>query len=481
MRNINHRSLRHRLYVSALALLVCAIIVFMNLSGGLLENKFDLCADFSRSSVFTLSEDTQRLLAELERDVLLYAVYGNDAQDMTVEQMIKAYDRTSEHVHSRVLDPVDDVDLLLPFTRDGAAVNSGSIIVSDAAAENFHILDYYDFYLVGANGVTGIQGEQSISSAIAHLDGGTQRRTVFMNAHTDTGIAAVPAFATHLSASGYGLFQSEDAFSVDFGAMLNPQSDMLVFLSPTEDLEDAEVDALIDYVRRGGSVMAFMDYARSIDGGLGISLVYDQFTNFSRLFAEAGMQLEQTLVLMPEADAAQGSITRFNASAVNNGLMDGADGILCSEAAAIEILDSSAAQPLLMSPASAYGKRISRDMEGLDQNDSDPAGARCVAAYGRIGEGRVALAGTSSPAALYFGNEDNCVYFMKLVGALLNDADNPVILPVSTGSGTLKIATSGQQILLIAMVAGVLPLSVLAIGAIVIRHRKKQSGRAAHD
>lgn len=480
MRNISNRSLRHRLYVGLLALLVCVIIVFVNLSGGVLENKFDWCADFSRSGVFTLSEDTRKLLSGLEEDVLLYAVYENGAQDMTVEQMIGAYDRSSERVHSQVLDPVDDVDLLLPFTRDGAAVSSGSIIVSDAARENFHILDYYDFYLVGANSITGVQGEQSISSAISHLDGGAQRRAIFMNAHADTSIASVPAFATHLSASGYALFQSTDAFSADFGAMLNPEYDMLVFLSPTGDLEDAEADAVIDYVRRGGSVLAFMDYARSIDGGMGISLVYDEFTNFARVFAEAGMQLNHELVLMPEADAAQGSITRFGASAVNNGLTDAAEDVLLSESAVIDILDSAAAQPLLMSPASAYSKGISKEMS-LEQSDTDEAGARCVAACGRIGEGRIGLVGTSSAAMLYFGNEDNCRYLMKLTGALLNDADNPVILPVSTGSGTLRLTTSGQQILLIAMVAGVLPLAVLVAGAIVIRRRKKQSGRAAHD
>ena len=472
------RQLRHRLYVAAVALLAAAGIVLLNMSAGLLESKFDWSADFSRSGVFTLSEDTRRLLSGLTEDVELYAVYENDTRDVTVEQLLRAYDRASERVTSRAVDPVDDVDVLLPFTRDGAAVSSGSIIVSNAARDSFQILDYYDFYLVGANGITGVQGEQSVSSAIRHLNDAVQRRAIFMNAHTETTIASVPAFATHLSASGYGLFQSTDPFSAEFASMLNPESDMLVFLSPNSDLESGEADAIIDYVRRGGSVMTFMDCARSVDNSFGIALQYGTFENFDRVFAEAGMELNLELVLMPEAKATLGSITRFSASAAEGGL-DGADGVVMSESATIAL--SGDARPLLLCPADAYSKRIEPGMSDLARAAGDEAGVRCVSAVGSIGEGRVALTATSSAVTGYFGEAGNRGFVMKLAAALLNDGDNIVIPPVSTGSGTLKIRTFPQQVLLIVLTAGVLPLAVLTAGGLTLYRRRRRSGRMEHD
>lgn len=483
MRKKHSRRSRHRLYVVAVALLVMAAIIFLNLSASLMETKFGWFADFSRSSIFTLSEDTRKLLAELTEDVLLYAVYENDAQDVTVEQLLMAYDRASEHISSEVVDPVDDVDLLLDFTKEGAAVNSGSIIVSDAQRENFEILDYYDFYLVGTNGITGIQGEQSISSAIHHLSNPASRRVIFMNAHTETTIASAPAFATHLTASGYALFQSDDVFSAEFASMLDAENDLLVFLSPSSDLEEEEADALIEYIRRGGRVMAFMDYSRSVDNSLGISLVYETWTNFDRVFVEAGMRLNQDLVLIPEDSATLGSVTRFNASVVNNAWMNGADtfsNVVMSECATIEIVDDGAAQALLICPDVAYVKEIQRDME-LVQSENDIVGERCVGACGAIGKGKLALVGTSSIATSYFGNEANREVGLRIVSGLLADGGNPIIMPVSTGSGSLQIHTRTQQIILIVLLAGIFPMSVLIFGGIVLFRRRRRSGRMQRD
>ncbi|NLF26352.1 MAG: hypothetical protein GX592_00525 [Clostridiales bacterium] len=478
------RRTRHRLYVLLIVALALAALVFLNLAGDLLENKFGLSADFSRSAVFTLSEDTRRMLSKLKEDVLLYAVYENDAGDATVEQMLRAYDRASEHVSSAVLDPVDDVEALLPFAKSGAAVGSGSIVVSDARRSSFIVLDYYDFYLVGSGGVTGIQGEQSISSAIRHLGNASTYRAVFMNAHTEESISSVPAYATHLMASGYGLFQSADVFSEAFGSLLNARDDVLVFLSPSGDLEAGEADALIAHVERGGSALFFLDYSRGVDGGQGISLVFDSFPNFDRVLAAAGMRLRPELVLVPPEAAALGSITRFGASPAENTWLTGgavADGAILSECAPLSIVDAGRAQPLLKSPDASYTKRIGRDLEALDRQSGDPVGAQYVAACGRIGEGMIAVVGTSSVVKAHIAAEANRRFSIGLVGALLRDAGNPVIMPVSTQDGSLKLTSVAQQMLVIALVVGALPLAVLLAGAAALHRRRARSGRAKHD
>lgn len=470
----------HRLYVAAVAVLIAAAILFMNLAGSLLENKFNLSADFSRSAVFTLSEETLKMISDLDEDVLLYAVYKNNAHDVTVEQMLKAYDRASGRIVSRVLDPVDDVEALLPFTKDGTTVTSGSMIVSNAQKDRFIVLDYYDFYIVGGSGITGIQGEQSISSAILHLTRSGTPRVIFMNAHGDTSIASVPAFATHLVASGYELFQSQDVFNEQFAGMLNPELDILVYNSPNTDLEDAEADVLADYVKRGGHVLFYMDYSRSVDNDMGISLTYAPFVNFNRLFEAAGMQLNSDLILVPEEAANLGSITRFNAAVSDESLLKGdAKELVFSECASISVTGT--AQPLATSPDAAYGKQIKEGMQSLERQEEDSSGSHCVCAAGGIGEGRIVLFGTSSVLQSGFGLQGNREFAVRLMNAVSGESENPVIPPVTITNGKLRIQSVSQQVMLIVFVVGVLPLAVLLAGVCVLWRRRMRTWRVKHD
>ena len=472
-KNMNARK-RHSLYVCLVITLVFISLALAMVTARVLEEKFGWVLDLSRSSTFSLSKDTLQALKSLNEDITFYAVYENGSRDMVVLQLLRTFAQSSEHISVEVLDPVNSPSELMAFTIQGNAIAPGSVVVSSADKSRFQLLDYYDFYIVGQTGVIGMCAEQSILSAIHVVHTGKTGRVYLTTGHKEVAPADMAEYITASMARSTTLAQL-DTTTTDLKSVLSGD-EMLLYVSPMTDLTDTEADALLDFLLRGGRAAFYMDNARSEDGGAGISFNKDELTNFNRVFAQAGLQVNRDLVLIAETKATLGSITAFKPVCIAGEALSSADlgNMVVSECASLTALPG--AQNVVyvtVSPNDCYAKQTNASLISLDQEAKDPKGVFLLSAFGSIGKGKIYLSGSSS---FVTGNslsyEGNRRLALTAMSYLMDDPDHPVVLPTMLNDGVLDIDSLSQQVLLSVLVVVVLPLIILVLGMIVIKKRK---------
>ena len=119
LRRLLGRRLRPISSIVLLALLV--LILLLNLGLPMLEDQLAFSADLSAGKIYTLSEDSLGVLAELEHDIYLYPVYSPGNSDVILLQLLRKYAAKSSKVHLRELS-ADAVAREFSLSRDAAGV-----------------------------------------------------------------------------------------------------------------------------------------------------------------------------------------------------------------------------------------------------------------------------------------------------------------------------------------------------------------------
>jgi ABC-2 type transport system permease protein len=196
---------RHSRYVWVVSVLTALIFSVGLVAANLLEKKWVLAADLSRSAVFSLSGETREMLDGLGDDVMLYGIYDSGSKDETVIQLLRTYEHYSDRVGFEMVDPVRQPMELQPFS--GAELEQGDVIVSNAAKDRFRVLGYYDFYMTDGTAVSGICAEQSIASAIHYVGGGKQNRLLLATGQGELTPQTMAVFIADMMARGFSVLQ----------------------------------------------------------------------------------------------------------------------------------------------------------------------------------------------------------------------------------------------------------------------------------
>ncbi len=466
---------RHLKYITIVTVIIAIIVVLFNLIAVEIENKFGIVGDFSRTSMFSLSDDSKAYINQMNDDIIIYGAFEHGKRDNTIIGLLRAFDRASDNITFKLVDPVSSVVELSPFVLSGQPITSGTVVISNADNTKYKVLDYYDFYLIGESGIMGITAEQSIISAIHYVQKGMAGNLLLVTGHNEREPSAIADFIVGSMVRNFSVSNFE--ITEEAMAKVSEKSDVMIFSGPEKDLTDDEYRLLSKYLLGGGKAIFYMDKAKSVDNGAGIRLINDSMTNFRQLFAQAGLTLNNDLVLVPEVSARLGSITMFNPvlnkSALDMGTLD--NNLYVSECSSVKIADNKPnnAVYVAISPAGCYAKEVSEKMSTLDQEPSDRVGSFPVSALAKLGEGTIYLAGSSSfITGSAMQNSDNKKLALKLPSIMLGDTDNPVIHPTLIGSGQLDISTFSEQIMISILVLGVIPLIVLITGLVVTRRRK---------
>src|SRR5690554_957921 len=85
-----------------LTVLVIAIIVVINL----IVRSYDLRVDLTENKLYSLSEQTLRILDNLDQKVNIYALYRTGNENIAVAEIIDRYERRSNQVNFEFMDPL---------------------------------------------------------------------------------------------------------------------------------------------------------------------------------------------------------------------------------------------------------------------------------------------------------------------------------------------------------------------------------------
>lgn len=475
---------RHRLYSSGISLLTLLCIASICLFTYTLEKNYSLVGDFSRSSVFSLSNNTKAYLSEIKDDVSIYLLHENNKTDETIAQILNAFSKMNPHIHIMRVDPIRDLDVMQGFP--GIKAGAGDVIVANRDKSSHVVLNDSNFYLSSAASPIGIHAEQSLSSAIHSVLAKSPKRAVLASGHAEMDARNLGNYLTFLKNRAYAVLQF-DITTLQFN-LLNPSSDVLLFISPQEDLTVVESEALFSFIDSGGKAIFYMENSRSIEGGAGLELGKTDFNNFGKVFAKAGLVLNRDIILLPESRAVFGNVVAFWSILPPGqqplGYASPSMYAVMAAASSVRLLPEfeDRVQIVGISPADSYRKEL-RSLEYFGKIESDPQGPFMTNAIARLGKGRIFLSGSASGLSNQnmLAYEGNYTIAMSVFSSMADDPENPVVHAKLFGSGKLRLSTVGQQILLSVIVMLIIPLMVLTFGIIVIKKRKSRKAVTDND
>jgi len=464
------------------AALTACLVLLVALAAALcdgLENRFALQADFSFNGATSQGEITRSAIAQLEKDVRIYAVVPEVGGDENLLSLLNRYDASSNHVtvtqESLMKNPV----LKTHFT-DAAGTNQVTddcLIINCPETGLSRVLSQMDFSYRSFNMETGffdetmLSYEKAITEAILYVTQESVPTVQILSGHREKSSEETDVLEETLTESNYKVTR----VNLAAGDRLNP-ADPLMILSPQYDLTEEELDQLMDYARAGGDFFFVSEYTAPLD-----------LSNFNALLRAYGVELLPGLAVAKEEDVnsyyADYPVILMpymqDTDVTHNLVTENETILLISEARAFRVQepqpDGVMAYPLLMT-GDAYLRTVVDGDDTVEQQPGDAEGQFAVSVWSdkMFEDGTVSHLFTLGDCNVFMDywmqmNTSSTPFLLQIIHSL--QEREPVsldILPKPAQRESLTLGDITPAVIVIVM----LPLLVLLGALLVLVPRK---------
>jgi ABC-2 type transport system permease protein len=254
----NRKKFKYGGYSVALTLIVIALVVLVNVGFTTLDSFYSLKFDLSQNQTYTITPQSQNILASLDEDIYIYTLYPVNEEDTTIQEILGKYKSYSSHVYVRNVDPSRNPTFVNPFDTDGTGIEDGSIIVTNADHSRFRVLDKYDQYKISYNynsstysydtTVDSITVESALPPAVLYITSDEVHRALFLTGHGEPSASDTTDLRNILTDINYDV-EDYNILTTDEGIQAG---DIIIVLAPTSDISDDEREILKGYIESGG-------------------------------------------------------------------------------------------------------------------------------------------------------------------------------------------------------------------------------------
>ncbi len=280
---------KHAALSVAISIAVLVGLVLVNLLAGELDLKFDM----TRRDLYTLTEETRQMLAEIEQEVTLYYLAKPGQENITVGELLEQY-ASSKSIRLEQVDPDRNPGLIARYTEtsgegeDRKTISTGSVIA--VSGDRSRVIPYMDLYNVsydnqGSVNVYGFKAEQSLSAAIQYVATGQEVVIYQLLGHNEYTFEDF-GYTEPLEKSNFKL----KTLNMTTAASIPEDADIVVILSPSWDYSASETDKLLAFLDRGGSMY------------IGLDLIQEKIPNLSALLTAWNIRLDRGIIMEQDAD-----------------------------------------------------------------------------------------------------------------------------------------------------------------------------------
>ncbi len=260
------------------------IIVVVNLIADQLPWTYDMTAD----KIFTLSNQTLEVIADLKKPLKIFAFFQEGDSDQSIKALLEAYRRAGQgKIELVYIDAAKNPAAAKKFDLNNEGISNGAIIFEWNG--RFKKINKLDLITPNDYGKT-FTGEQQFTAAIIYLTAEKFQKIFFMQGHQETDLK------NDLSKLKTRLVNEANTIQtinlVKSGADLR-KADLVVVISPKRDLSDREKIQLQDYLEKGGRGLFLFD----------IQSPDIQLTNFSNLLTPYGISIQNNFVVEEDSDS----------------------------------------------------------------------------------------------------------------------------------------------------------------------------------
>lgn len=459
-------------YAAFAALVVIAIAVAANLLiGALPESATQL--DLTDQAIFTLGDQTKRVVAALDKDVNLYLLAISGNEDETIARLLGRYADLSDHITVTYLDPTQKPAFLNNYSLDISRLYANSVLVE--SEDRYRLVGYdeifvssysTDYYTYSYSVTTEFDGENALTNAIHYVTSDNLPKVYTLTGH---GEATLSETLTDLIARDNLSMESLSLLSLD--AVPEDASAVLIN-APSSDLSADEAQLLIEYLADGGRVVLLTDVIA--DG---------EMENLLSMAQSMGLTLGQGIVIEGDPNMHLNRypyylLPDYGDHEITEPLVEGGYYVLEPLAQPILLAEDSEADVtwLLITSDSAYSKVAGLQMTTTEKEDGDMDGPFYVAAAAELGEGRLVWFPSSDlldegvDAMVSGANSDLFLNALEW----MSGQEETISIRAKSMDGERLTLTSAQSSLWSVVLIGVVPAAFVIIGLVVVIRRKRQ-------
>ena len=481
MKYMTPHSRKHRSMFISCVIVSAAILLSVMLfrTADRLENKYALKRDFSFNALTTYGAVTEDVLKALDSPVHVYALFSPGNEDRALIHLLERYQARSTFFTFSIEDLAKN-PLLVHTISDSlldSAVSPDCLIVHGVQKDRTRVLDAGDYISTdfdtasGQFNASGARYEDSITEAVTYVTGDKLPSIQLLQGHDELDREEAAAMLDFLISKNY------EVLPVDLSRQSNLSSNgLLMVLSPRKDLTPQELNSVMDYAKRGGSLFMTSDYSDPHD-----------LPNWTALLRYYGVEIIPGVVITEKDDTASYYESPMYVmpymqpgEATTPLIASGQDRLILVGARAISLTQESRTDlqviPLLLS-GKAYIRALKENDLTMDRQPGDLSGTFTLAAQSN----RTSDDGTHS-RAFFIGNSTlftdkwlhtntySTEFMLEVIQTLL--PEHPRDLPISPKEAFRRPMVY-NSIMLPAVLTFIVPLLIFSAAALVLLPRKR--------
>lgn len=474
-RRKNKKVLRHGSYSMAVTGIVIASVVVLNLVVQELPSKFREI-DLSSQKLYTIGEQTEKMLKKLDKDVQIYFVAQDGTESSDIEKLLERYEEGSKHVQVEQKDPAVNPTFVLQYTSDNISNNSVIVVCGDKSK----VIDYTDMYETTINystysqQVTGFDGEGQLTSALNYVVSEDMPVLYTLEGHEEASMSETMKETiqkANIDIQSLNLL-TEEAVPED--------TECLFIFAPAKDLSEDEADKVISYLENGGKAFIVSNYTD------------EDMSNFNRVLENYGVRPVNGIVFEGDSDhfVSQNPyylLPNIENNEITSQLSSQSRYVLTAMAQGISqienVRDSLEISSILSTTDSSYSKTDLENMETMEKEEGDIQGPfdLGVMITEKVDDEKETQIVYFSSQSLFDDSANamvsgtNYELLSASLGWMCNtDETNTVSIPSKSYDNTSLVIPAADANFWSIFVTAVLPLCVLALGFAIWMKRRKQ-------
>lgn len=471
----NKKMLKHGSYSIAMTALMIAIVVILNLVIQEIPSKYREF-DLSSQKLYTIGEQTEKILKNLKKDVNLYYIAQDGTESNDIEKLLEKYEEGSKHIKVEKKDPAVYPKFASQYTSE--QLSNNSIIVE--CGEKNKVVDYQDMYETTVNyqtysqQVTGFDGEGQLTSAINYVVSEDMPVLYTLTGHDELSMSE--SMKETIQKSNIEIrdlnLLTEEAVPED--------TECLFIFSPKTDIAEDEAKKIISYLENGGKAIILSDYTEI------------EMPNFNSVLENYGVQTENGIILEGDQDhyIAQNQyylLPNIESHEINSNLSSKSKYVLTALSPGIKSLenvrDTIKIDSILTTSDSAYQKTDLENMETTEKEDGDLEGPfpLAVSITEDLGDDKKTQIVYFASSAI-FNDQMNATVSganYELLSSSLSwlcgtEEDSSISIPSKSYDMTALMVPSSDASFWSIFVTAVVPVTILLVGFGIWLKRRKQ-------
>ena len=473
------RAYRVTAIVSVVVLLL--VVLGINVLVSVLDDKLNLHADMSEQQYYSISDTTKQILDGLDQDIYVYTLYTTGNEDTRVTELMRSYEAYSNRFHFENVDLAVNPGFTTEFDPAGEGISASSMIVTNASHTLYKVFSVFELYSIDSTAtyVYAFNAESRVSSAIVFIQTGVTYTIRLLAGHSEFTKNDLSELVVALNGLNYEVETYDSTISTE---TLDPEYDLLMVVSPGEDLSDAEYQNIKSFLESGGNAIFMMDYVLFNSTTGYTQIILDDLDNFNSLLMMYGLSVNKDYIIGGDDTKlykrVTGLVPTLYSHSITDPLTDNNLVPVLMDCSSITIAsgENVKAGILLETDDDTWSKAVSTTM-AAEYEEGDATGPFTIGAVAQYGDSKIALYSTSS----FVLSDSDGVERTANEGLIINTvntlAENTNNLNISSKSmllGWMEFSNSTQPLFLEILVVAIIPIAILAVGFVIwFRRRRK--------